>query len=368
MTAGLTSVVIPLFNGAAWIGAALRSAVRQRSAPREILVVDDGSTDGSPELARAFPGVTVLPNPRKGANAARVHGLSAAAGPYVALLDQDDVWHEAHLARLEQLAEQYPSSHAFVGGAVLFSDGTTPQIGEPGDTSEELDPWRRFPTVAIATPSQVLIRRDVLLQRGGWEERFPGLADHHAWLRLSADQPLRALRSATMGYRQHAASYSSALRRHDAFGFARRFLAASADVLPLRASFGNAGSAFARLRLSTLMLDWLEASAGRKADASDRARLLDRELALHEPDLVSALWRQLFYFLLPATGRDHALARGLLAARTLCRAPLGCRRVRRSLARIILAKLLRTVGFAPPWEQRPISAPGRSPAPSVGAP
>src|SRR5438105_7826251 len=87
------SVVIPVYNGAAFVGAAIDSALAQTSGIGECIVVDDGSQDSTADLVRAYgPPVRLYSQPRSGVAAARNQGVALATGDYVAFLDADDVW------------------------------------------------------------------------------------------------------------------------------------------------------------------------------------------------------------------------------------------------------------------------------------
>ncbi len=88
----LVSVIIPVHNGGRFLGDSLRSVVRQEYPALEIIVVDDGSTDGSAQIAAAFAGVRGLSQPNQGPGAARNAGIEQARGEIIALLDQDDEW------------------------------------------------------------------------------------------------------------------------------------------------------------------------------------------------------------------------------------------------------------------------------------
>ncbi|MEM8696124.1 MAG: glycosyltransferase family A protein [Pseudomonadota bacterium] len=105
-TAPRFSVVIPLFNKAPHVEAAVRSALAQSFAPVEIIVVDDGSTDGGLAIVEAMAGerLVILERspPGPGGYAARNLGIRSAQGNWVAFLDADDLWHEHHLADLAQ--------------------------------------------------------------------------------------------------------------------------------------------------------------------------------------------------------------------------------------------------------------------------
>lgn len=91
------SVIVPVFNHEAYIPMALRSAIEQSFPAHEIIVVDDGSTDGSAAAAAEFPGVKVLRKANGGIGAARNTGLRAASGDAFAFLDADDIWHPEKL-------------------------------------------------------------------------------------------------------------------------------------------------------------------------------------------------------------------------------------------------------------------------------
>jgi glycosyltransferase involved in cell wall biosynthesis len=87
------SVVMPVFNAGAYLREAIDTALNQTLMPAEIIVVDDGSTDGSPDLAGSYgPPVQVIRQGNQGAAAARNRGIESAAGEYLAFLDADDLW------------------------------------------------------------------------------------------------------------------------------------------------------------------------------------------------------------------------------------------------------------------------------------
>jgi glycosyltransferase involved in cell wall biosynthesis len=100
MTAGsLVSCVIPVRNGARFLGEALDSVLAQSYRPLEVIVSDDGSRDATPEIARAYgPAVVYVSGPAAGVSAARNRGIRASRGELVAFLDADDRWHPGKLA------------------------------------------------------------------------------------------------------------------------------------------------------------------------------------------------------------------------------------------------------------------------------
>lgn len=88
----LVSVIIPVYNGAAYLRAALESVFAQTYRPFEVIVVDDGSIDDSGVIAQSFADVRYIRQANQGVAAARNNGIEAAAGEFFAFLDQDDLW------------------------------------------------------------------------------------------------------------------------------------------------------------------------------------------------------------------------------------------------------------------------------------
>ncbi len=98
MTAPRVSCIVPVHNGARFIAEALGSIFAQGGAELEVIVIDDGSTDGSGDIAASFPGVTVSRQPQGGVASARNAGLALATGDFIAFLDADDLWLPGKLA------------------------------------------------------------------------------------------------------------------------------------------------------------------------------------------------------------------------------------------------------------------------------
>lgn len=107
----LVSVIIPVYNGARHLGAALESVFAQTYRNFEVIVVDDGSTDDSGLIAQSFPDVSYIHQTNQGVAAARNHGIEAARGEFFAFLDQDDLWTPDKL----KLQIDYLLSHPDVG-------------------------------------------------------------------------------------------------------------------------------------------------------------------------------------------------------------------------------------------------------------
>ena len=132
----LVSVVIPVFNAERYLGAALASVFAQSYGHLEVLVVDDGSTDGSAEIARASsdPRCRLIPQAHAGAAAARNRGVTASRGALLSFLDADDVWMPGKTARqVDVLTRDAAVDMVFGHYVTLDADGVAaPQTPAPG--------------------------------------------------------------------------------------------------------------------------------------------------------------------------------------------------------------------------------------------
>jgi glycosyltransferase involved in cell wall biosynthesis len=109
MTSPLISCIVPVFNGERYLGEALDSILAQTYRPLEVIVVDDGSTDGTAALAETYRDrVRYAYQPEAGPPATRNQGVRLARGEYVAFLDADDLWHPEKLARQVALLQARP--------------------------------------------------------------------------------------------------------------------------------------------------------------------------------------------------------------------------------------------------------------------
>jgi glycosyltransferase involved in cell wall biosynthesis len=111
-----TSVIVPVFNGAAFIREALDSVVSQLEEVDEVLVVDDRSTDDTPKLLRGYGSrIAILEGTGQGPSAARNLGLAAASGEFIAFLDHDDLWPSGRHRELLAALRAEPSADAAMG-------------------------------------------------------------------------------------------------------------------------------------------------------------------------------------------------------------------------------------------------------------
>jgi glycosyltransferase involved in cell wall biosynthesis len=241
---GGVSVVIPAYNAAAHLAATLQSVFDQSARPAEVIVVDDGSTDDTAEIARSF-GARVLCVPNGGPSAARNAGTRDARGKFIAYCDADDVW----LA--DKLATQLAALQSHAGPAFSFTDyrmfdesGVHPCKSEllkrfsfrravhirRGQTNVLMAAKKRRPVLydSYIVPSSVLVRKADVLAIGGFDESLRVTEDYEFFLRLFRLIPAIVVLKPLVLYRQHAgqATSNATLMRAGFFEVAKRVAAA----------------------------------------------------------------------------------------------------------------------------------------------
>ena len=177
------SVVIPVHNAEGTLERALQSVLAQTVRPQEVIVVDDGSTDGSVEVARAFgPTVSIVQQGHLGPSAARNVGMALSRSEWVALLDADDEWNPI---KLERQLSTLSSDDSIVCCATDWTRHREEDSADPKAARV-----RRIATtdLHILNPfqtSSVLVRRDVICQVAGFDPSLDGAGDWDCWLRVS---------------------------------------------------------------------------------------------------------------------------------------------------------------------------------------
>lgn len=227
------SVVIPCYNAAPWVGATLRTLLNQTRPPDEIVLVDDGSSDGSAGIARGFgPAVRVIEVPNGGATRARLRGLAETQGEAVMFLDADDLMAPDTLGSLVAVLEDHPQAVAICPwmryewqeeGALWLA--APPSCAPRGAGQDDLSAWL---TGWYHPPCSVLWSRAAYDRSGGWDPERAVNQDGDVMMRgLVAGNRLVCSATGTGFYRRlpgEALSLSGTAR-------SRRGTAARLDVL-----------------------------------------------------------------------------------------------------------------------------------------
>lgn len=190
------SVVIPTYNRRALLAEAIASVQQQTFKELEILVCDDGSTDGTEDEVRAAAvrdgRIRFLPGEHCGLpGTVRNRGIAAALGDWIAFLDSDDLWLPHKLERQLRVAREHPQAEfVYAHAAEPLPGGATRRVTafNVRRSGPMLETLVLYSLVATST---VLIRRATLQRAGGFDEslRLPIAEDYELWLRLAAAVP-----------------------------------------------------------------------------------------------------------------------------------------------------------------------------------
>jgi hypothetical protein len=204
--AGGVSLVLTCYNASWCIERALDSVFAQTRVPEELVVSDDGSTDDTVErITRRYDGVRVLRLPHAGLTASRGAAIAAARGPWLALMDADDVWLPGKIERQMEVVERHPE--------VVWVSGDGAVVGEQGliaeswlaayfDPVEELvgDLFPHLVQRCFPLVSSSLLMKSAYQAVGGLDRDVEYSQDYGLWLRLSARYPAALLKDRLIEY------------------------------------------------------------------------------------------------------------------------------------------------------------------------
>lgn len=226
------SIITPSYNQAAYLEATLLSLLRQDYPELEALVIDGGSTDGSPEVIEKYAGRLAywVSEPDRGQAEAINKGFARAQGEIIGWLNSDDLYLPGAVQAAVQALESDPTL-VFVYGDALSIDGQ----GKPFNI-------QRFPQYTLADllgfriicQPAVFMRRSALEQAGMLDLSYHFLLDHQLWLRLAARGPIRHLPQILAAARHHPAAKNVA--QADRFGAEARRIAEWLPTYPALAA------------------------------------------------------------------------------------------------------------------------------------
>ncbi|MBL0040305.1 MAG: glycosyltransferase family 2 protein [Xanthomonadales bacterium] len=271
------SVVMPLYNKADLVLEAIASVQAQDMCDWELLVVNDGSTDGGPEQVRAATvqdaRIRLVTQPNHGVSSARNAGLSHATSEVVAFLDADDLWRPDFLTAVLALRERFPTARWWGTGYALWRDGAGTHTAKLGRTAPSADQslWSNYFDVAAQSDppicsSAVAVDRSTMLALGGFPQGIASGEDLLTWARLALAHPLAYDRRALAIFR-----VSGIERRPDPDDSVGRALAALQGDHPDTPGLAAYRAAWHRMRAAMwLRFDQTHAARG---DAGKALRL-----------------------------------------------------------------------------------------------
>ncbi len=209
----LVSIIVPAFNCADYITDSIESALEQDYPNKEIIVIDDGSTDSTPEVLSGFDGkITLIQQQNSGSAVARNTGIQAAKGDFIAFLDSDDLWFPGKLT----LQVEYLNAHPDIGLVYhdwmvweMNQEGTYPPlcapelpVGKP-ETDNSNSGWiyERLFSESIIHTTSAMLRRDLVEKAGLFDTELRKGQDYEYWFRISRYTRVSKLKAVLSAYR-----------------------------------------------------------------------------------------------------------------------------------------------------------------------
>lgn len=210
------TAMVRVYNAEEYVGESLSAILSQTRPPDEVLVIDDGSTDGTPDELRRFGGdIRVVGQANAGYAGAFNRGFGEARGEYVANCDADDIWEPEKLERQTGALRDHPEIDFAFTGARFFGRTNGPRAPYPGaGLLQAREVGRRIYRANCICTSSTLIRRSLVERLGPFDERAAPCEDYDYWLRVLAAgavsfyDPRELVR-----YRTHAEQVSNGLLR-----------------------------------------------------------------------------------------------------------------------------------------------------------
>jgi glycosyltransferase involved in cell wall biosynthesis len=182
----ITSVIIPTYNRWPLVAEAVDSVLAQSFQDIEIIVVDDGSTDGTTNRLAKFDGrLRLFTTTGRGVAAARNFGVSQAQGCYVAFLDSDDLWLPGKVETQIAFLDRHPEIQICQTDEIWVRNGVrvNPKAMHRKPSG---DIFVRSLDLCLISPSAVMMTRELFQRIGGFDESFPVCEDYDLWLRVTS--------------------------------------------------------------------------------------------------------------------------------------------------------------------------------------
>ncbi len=184
------SVIIPAYNRRESLKKALDSVLRQEGVCLEIIVVDDGSTDGTGEMVRLdYPSVNYFYQSNQGPAAARNRGIERSRGEWTAFLDSDDEWLLGKLKTHLDFFAANPGLRICQTEEIWIRNG---RRVNPMKKHKKYGGWifEKCLPLCVISPSAVIIHRDIFEAVGLFDESYPACEDYELWLRIASKFPV----------------------------------------------------------------------------------------------------------------------------------------------------------------------------------
>jgi len=210
----LLSAILPVYNREAVVARAIESVLAQSHRPHELIVVDDGSTDGTPRVLERFGSdVSVVNQAHAGPYVARNRGLRHAKGELIAFIDSDDAWLPDRIAAQLPLMRRPEVGLVFGDAVWRFADGLSSRSCFRASPPRRGRVMRDFAWGNFVPTSTVLVRRRCLEEAGGFSEAETLSADYLMWFRIAQRHAVDYVDAPVAEYAVHSGGISADLGR-----------------------------------------------------------------------------------------------------------------------------------------------------------
>lgn len=190
----LVSVIIPTHNRLAFLKDAVTSVGAQSFRSVELIIVDDGSTDGTADWLKSgvSDDLRVIHQSNQGVSSARNTGIKASTGELIAFLDSDDTWLPEKLALQVRFFQTHPAAQICQTGEIWIRNGVRVNPGKRHRKESGMI-FERSLALCLVSPSAVMMRRSLLDEVGLFDESLPACEDYDLWLRILWKYPVELL-------------------------------------------------------------------------------------------------------------------------------------------------------------------------------
>jgi glycosyltransferase involved in cell wall biosynthesis len=193
ITIPLVSVIIPTYNRGWILRDAIDSVLGQTYADFELIVVDDGSTDRTPQILDAYGDrLRVIRQANQGVSAARNRGIGESSGPLIALLDSDDIWLPKKLSVQVDFFNKNPAALICQTEEIWIRNGLRVNPGKRHRKPSGMI-FERSLELCLVSPSAVMVRRELFAKVGLFDENLPACEDYDLWLRVGCRFPVHLI-------------------------------------------------------------------------------------------------------------------------------------------------------------------------------
>lgn len=221
------SVIIPSYNSEKFVSTTLNSVLNQTFRDIEVIVVDDGSTDRSPEIVRSYGSpVQLISQRNSGVSTARNLGIARSSGEFVCFVDSDDFWFKDKIATQVQMFKTHPNVGAVYSNFIKWQSDENDSFPTPESFSlegalDEIDQeysgwiYHLFLLDCWMLTSTSMFRKKVFEKCGDFDSTLPCGEDWDLWIRIAREYPMIKLQRPTTLYRQHKQQTTQVVRDID---------------------------------------------------------------------------------------------------------------------------------------------------------